>query len=239
MSLPQFNGFPPGCVEFYQQLRLNNRKAWFDEHRDDFEKNVMEPARLFVYHMGVALKKIADGIVADSRINRSIFRPYRDTRFAHDKTPYKTHLGIFFWEGNLAKMDCPGFYFHLEPPIVMLGVGNHCFSRELLSFYRESAVDPKHGKTLRESIGEVSSKGNYEIGIKKYKQVPRGFDKNHPNSDLLLLAGLTAFCEMPIPAELHSAELVGWCLDRFKDMAPIHRWLVDMNKRMTEKRKIS
>lgn len=239
MSLPEFKGFPVECAEFYAGLRENNRKAWFDEHRDDFEKAVMEPARLFVYQMGGALKAISPDIIADSRINRSIFRPYRDTRFAHDKTPYKTHLGIFFWEGKLAKMDCPGFYFHLEPPMVMLGVGNHCFSKELLSFYRDSAADPVHGKALKTAIEEVSSRGAYEIGIRKYKQVPRGFDKNHENAYLLLFSGLTASCEMPAPRELHSGDLVDWCFKKFKDMAPIQKWLVAMNERMIKAKKIT
>lgn len=237
MLVPVFKGFPLECVEFYRQLRENNRKAWFDDHREEFEKNVMAPARIFVYEMGNALKKISPNIIADSRINRSIFRPYRDTRFAHDKTPYKTHLGIFFWEGKLAKMDCPGFYFHLEPPMVMLGVGNHCFSRDILNFYRESVADPTHGKALKKAVHDVLSKGEYEIGIKKYKQVPRGYDKNHPNAELLMFAGLTASCETPLPAELYSGELVDWCLKRFTEMRPIHEWLVNMNERMIKKPK--
>ncbi len=227
-----FEGFPPECINFYEQLRINNRKTWFEEHRQEFDKNVMAPARLFVCDMGIALKKISPHIVADPRINRSIFRPFRDTRFSHDKTPYKTHLGIFFWEGRLAKMDCPGFYFHLEPPTLMLGVGNHCFSKDLLTLYRESVADPVNGKALRKAIEEVTSKGDYEIGIKKYKQVPRGFDRNHQNKDLLLFSGLTASCEMPIPAEINSSVLVDFCFEKFRDMRSIHRWLVKMNQRI-------
>ncbi|MCX5862175.1 MAG: DUF2461 family protein [Deltaproteobacteria bacterium] len=53
------------------------------------------------YEMGRALKKMSPLVVADPRVNKSIFRAFRDTRFSKDKTPYKTHLGIFFWEGEL------------------------------------------------------------------------------------------------------------------------------------------
>ncbi len=237
MHESRFSGFPSGCVKFYEELRQNNRKLWFEERRADFEKNVMEPARLFVHDMGLAIKKIVPGIIADTRYGRSIFRPYRDTRFSHNKFPYKNHLGIFFWEGRLAKMDCPGFYFHLEPPILMLGVGNHSFSNDLLHFYRESVVHPKHGKSLVKAIREVESKGAYEIGIQKFKQVPRGFDRNHENRDLLLFGGLTASCEMALPEILGSPELIDFCFQKFQDMRPVHQWLAEMNERVMKSRK--
>ncbi len=115
-----FKGFSKGAVEFYLQLAKNNNKAWFDEHKSEFERQVMDVAKDFVYSMGSLLKELSPNVIADPRVNGSIFRPYRDTRFSNDKTPYKTHLGIFFWEGKGPKMDCPGYYFHLEPPIVFL-----------------------------------------------------------------------------------------------------------------------
>ncbi len=227
-----FNGFPVECIDFYNQLRANNSKSWFEEHKTDFEKYVMEPARLFVKVMGQRLSKISPAIVADTRYSRSIFRPFRDTRFSKDKTPYKTHLGIFFWEGSLPKMDCPGYYFHLEPPNLILGVGNHCFSKEILELYRDCVVDPKLGPDLRKALKEVHARGDYEIGVKKYKKTPRGYDKDHMNADLLLFSGLTASCEVVIPQEFYSKEIINYCFTKFEDMAPIHRWLIAMLKKL-------
>jgi uncharacterized protein (TIGR02453 family) len=227
-----FNGFPKECVTFYTELQKNNTKTWFNEHKREYEQFVMAPACDFVGEMGNALKTLAPSIVADPRVNKSIFRPYRDIRFSKDKTPYKTHLGIFFWEGHLAKMDCPGFYFHLEPPMVMLGVGNHCFSKHILELYRDSVVDPKFGKALAKAVQKVQSKGDYEIGEKQYKKVPRGYDKNHENADLLLMGGLTAAFSTQIPEALHSKDFIHYALEKFKDMSPIHTWLLEMIGRL-------
>ena len=83
----------------------------------------MTPARLFVGEMGARLKKLSPGVQADPRVDKSIFRIFRDTRFSRDKTPYKTHLGIWFWEGDGPRMECSGFYFHLDPPKLMNGSG--------------------------------------------------------------------------------------------------------------------
>lgn len=231
-ATPGFNGFPRGSATFYADLSANNNKQWFDAHKDDFEKLVIQPARDFVFEMGKVLKKISPGIIADPRVNKSIFRPYRDTRFSKDKTPYKTHLGIFLWEGNRPKMECPGYYLHLEPPQLMLGVGIHCFSKPLLEQYRESVVDPKHGRSLAKALGQVKRNGEYSIGVKHYKKTPRGYDSDHKNAELLLYNGLAAAFATDIPEEFYSAKLIEYCFERYKDMSPIQKWLLDMISRV-------
>ncbi len=223
-----FRGFPLESVAFLKDLSENNNKTWFAEHKGDFEKHLMEPARDFVYEMGNRIKEISPKVVADPKVDRSIFRMYRDTRFSKDKAPYKTHLGIFFWEGTRPKMDCPGYYFHLEPPNLMLAVGMHCFSKELLGRFRDRAVHPLHGPDLAKSAAEVTSAGNYEIGGQHYKKTPKGYDPKHENAHLLLYNGLYAWCEASIPNELHNTDLLDYCFVRFKDMAPVHWWLVGL-----------
>jgi uncharacterized protein (TIGR02453 family) len=227
-----FAGFPRECVEFYAQLARNNNKAWFDEHKPDFEKYVMDPARSFVFEMGTLLSAISPKVIADPRVNKSIFRAYRDTRFSRDKTPYKTHLGIFFWEGKLAKMDCPGFYFHLEPPSFFLGAGNHCFSPKLLETYRDSVVDPKHGPALVKAVKKLTAKDGYSIGGRHYKKLPRGYQADGLAAELLLHNGLYAAYEAGMPEELYSAKILDVCFAIFKEMAPIHNWLVEMTERV-------
>lgn len=233
MASSNFVGFPRDCVSFLEELAVNNNKAWFTQNKSRFNDSVMAPARDFVYEMDERLKEIAPRIHADPRIDKSIFRPYRDTRFSKDKSPYKVHLGIFLWEGARPKMDCPGFYFHLEPPNILLGVGIHCFSKPLMEAYREAAVDDAHGKSLKKAVEEVKQKG-YDIGVKGYKRTPRGYDSAHPNADLLLHNGLTAAYASPIPDQLYSREIVDYCFERFEQMAPIEKWLLGMIDRMPE-----
>ena len=64
------------------------------------------------------------------------------TSFSKDKTPYKTHLGIWMWEGDDAKFESSGYYFHLESPNLMMVVGIHIFSKDLLQAYRDAVIDP-------------------------------------------------------------------------------------------------
>ena len=143
-----FDGFPPAAVTFFKQLQNNNNKTWFDAHKPDYQMYVIEPAQGFIEEMGAKLKQLSPGIHAEPRVNRSIFRINRDTRFSKDKTPYKTHLGIWMWQGDGAKFESSGYYFHLEPPTMMVGVGIHTFSKDLLQAYRDAVVDPESGTEL-------------------------------------------------------------------------------------------
>ena len=76
-----FNGFPFKTLSFFSNLAANNNKPWFEAHRSDYENFVMEPSREFVITLGELLREIAPNIMADPRVNKSIFRIYRDTRF--------------------------------------------------------------------------------------------------------------------------------------------------------------
>ncbi|MBI4965547.1 MAG: DUF2461 domain-containing protein [Desulfomonile tiedjei] len=229
-----FNGFPRECVQFYSDLVRNNSRTWFSEHKDEFNKYVLDPAQDFVFEMGKLLKKLSPKIIADPRLDKSIFRPYRDTRFSKDKSPYKTHLGIFFWEGNRRKMECPGYYFHLEPPTLFLAAGMHLFPKPILETYRDSVVDPKYGKELVKAVKQVVKKPNNTVGGKYYKKIPRGYDAAHENAELLLHNGFYAMTEAEIPSEFYSDEILDYCFKRFKDLSPVHEWLAEMVNRTTK-----
>ena len=107
-----FKGFPRELVRFFNGLRKNNTKEWFQDHKQDYEDHVKQPSMEFVMAMGEKLKTVAPKIHAIPKVNQSLFRLNRDTRFSKDKRPYKANLGIWFWEGDRKRMECPGFYFH-------------------------------------------------------------------------------------------------------------------------------
>lgn len=231
MTKESFNGFTQGTVDFFLNLKKNNNKEWFDQNRDKFEDLVMTPARAFVIGLGERLKSISPDIVADPRINKSIFRIYRDTRFSFDKSPYKTHLGIYFWAENRPKMESSGFYFHLEPPDLMLGVGMYSFSKSLLNVYRKSVVDEEYGEELKNIIEKIRKNPHFELGGKYYKRIPLGYDSRHQNSELLLHNGLYVSFEIQIPKELFSSALLDYCLKIFTELNPLYKWLLAMTRR--------
>jgi len=223
-----FTGFPRESLAFFEDLAMNNEPAWFKRHREEYELSVLEPSRRFVEDMGRELESIAPGVVADPRVNRSLFRINRDTRFSKDKTPYKTHNAVWLWEGTRPRMENSGFYLHFDPGTLLIGVGVYRFPKPLLEKYRESVADKKRGAALMKAIREIADKGRYSIGGKHYKRVPRGFDPDHENAELLLYNGLYAGEETAVPDELFSRDFISYCMERFRDMLPIHSWLRSM-----------
>ena len=221
----KFTGFPKETVDFYAQLMENNSRLWFDKNRTVFDDIVIPSARNFVVSMGERLHKISPSLVADPRIDKSIFRIHRDTRFSKNKAPYKTHLGIWFWENALKKSDSFGFYFQLSPPHILLAVGMHYMPSPSLATYRKAVADDKLGPALARAINTVRKNGKLELGGSHYKRVPRGFDPDHKRADLLKHSGVYFYQEMTIPKAVHTSRLIEFCFKRFEQMAPIHKWL--------------
>jgi uncharacterized protein (TIGR02453 family) len=219
-----FEGFPRELLRFFEGLRKNNTKEWFHDHKKDYETYVKGPSEEFVMAMGERLRAIAPKVHAIPKVNQSLFRLNRDTRFSKDKSPYKTNLGIWFWEGNRKRMECPGFYFHLDSKNLMLGAGLHIFPKELLGPYRDAVVDKKHGPELKKAVNRVGKLG-YTVMGKHYKRIPAGYDDTHKNAEFLLYNGLAAMHQSEVSEALLSKRIVEYAFSNFKKMSPIHKWL--------------
>lgn len=225
--MTEFNGFPKALPEFFDRLTENNSKEWFDANRKQYESDVKTPSIAFVNVMGERLAAIRPDINAIPKVNQSLFRLNRDTRFSHDKSPYKTNMGILFWIGAGKRMERPGFYFHYEPGMVMLGAGMHQLTKQGLAHFREAVADPQKAKQLQTVLGKVDV-APYAIGTRHYKRLPRGFEAvTDFQAEMLLYNSLTVRFETGIPAEFHTGELIEFCFTHFNHMAPVNQWLLD------------
>ena len=222
-----FTGFSQETVAFYRQFVMSNERVWFDAHKTEFKQHVMAPAQAFVAAMGERLTSIAPHLIYDNRATGfgSIYRIYRDTRFSPDKTPYKTFLGILFWEGSRHKNESSGFYLQLNPDNLYLAVGLYIFPPAVLKTYRDAVVHPEQGTRLAAVVNDIAAAG-YQVGGTHYKRTPAGYDATHPNAALLKHNGLYAGIDMPIPDALYSEAFVEFCFTHFQAMLPLHQWLI-------------
>ena len=118
----QFTGFPEETIGFLAGLRDNNSKSWFEAHRSDYDQYWMAVAKDFVVAAGEALLELDPNIEAQPKVNGSIFRINRDTRFSKEKTPYKDHLDFWFWQGQ-RKGAVSGYFMRVSPTSIGIGVG--------------------------------------------------------------------------------------------------------------------
>ena len=189
---------------------------------------MLEPSRSFVTEVGKKLKSIVPNIQAIPIANKSLFRINRDIRFSKDKSPYKTHMGIYLWEGVRKKrMECSGFYLHYENGEIFLGSGLHIFPRDILTAFRDAVAQKSKAKDLLDIIDEVSNHPEITVSGEHYKKIPVGYEAVEENERLLKHNGLFASIEPAMPDAFNTRDFVDFCFERYRLMLPIHRWIAD------------
>ena len=156
--MPQFTGFGKDTFGFLGQLEKNNKREWFEENKPRYLGGVLEPALDFIATIGPSIHKISDYFDAiPKRTGGSLMRVYRDMRFAKDKKPYKTNIGIQFRHQFGKDIHAPGYYLHIER--------NNCFLAA--GMWRP---EPKSLAGIRRLISEKPAqweKASTKVGFKK------------------------------------------------------------------------
>jgi uncharacterized protein (TIGR02453 family) len=225
MSGSSFGGFSRNLIGFLAGLKANNERAWFDAHRNDYERHFKEPARDFVAAISGRLPELAEDLVAEPKIGRSIHRINRDTRFSKDKTPYQPRLHFVFWRGA-KPAGASGFHFVIHADSLGAGVGNWAFSPQQLERYRAAVADPKSGAALAKAIETGTAGPGMILDAPALKRVPPGFDAESPQADLLKHKGIVVRGDRAIPDALFGPGAVDLALDLFRPLVPVHDWLV-------------
>ncbi len=194
VELAKRSHFGPDLFKFLRNLEKNNRRDWFQAHKQQYEQVVRDPLLEFITDFGSRLAKISPHFVADPRpAGGSMFRIYRDTRFAKDKSPYKTMAAAQFRHQDGKDVHAPGFYLHLEPGNVFAGTGIYHPDGRTLAKVRDAIVEhPERWKRITRSR---AFKDRWSLGGDSLKKPPRSYDAEHPfiedlkRKDFVIMAG--------------------------------------------------
>ncbi|WP_328596542.1 DUF2461 domain-containing protein [Aeromicrobium yanjiei] len=204
----QFTGFPEAALDFYDDLEMDNTKTFWEAHKEVYATAVAAPMRALV------------AALADEFGEARIYRPYRDVRFAKDKTPYKTHQGAF-----VAKGPSTGYYVQVGAPGVRVGSGFYEASPTRLASIREAIVDDRRGRELEEILAALRSSG-WEIGGNRLKTAPRGYDVEHPRIDLLRHKSMNVGKSYGFEPVIHTPELVDRVRADWREVTPLVEWFL-------------
>ena len=182
MPTPAFAGFKPSLFGFLKTLTANNNRDWFQKNKARYEADLLAPCLEFIRAFQPNLKRISPYFVAnDRRVGGSLMRIYRDTRFAKDKTPYKTNVGIHFRHEMGKDVHCPGLYVHLAPGECFLGAGIWHPDSDALKKIRQGIDDePAKWKRARD---QKKFRSRFDLVGDSLKTAPRDFPKDHPLID--------------------------------------------------------
>ena len=230
-EIQAFEGFPPEGFRFFQELAANNNREWFQEYKQDYIDYLQTPAVSLVFELGERLKSEFPGMAYDLRTNGagSVMRIYRDIRFSKDKTPYKDHLGITFWEGP-QKKGSPGFHLFMDSAGAVFYGGHNLFDKDYLAAYRVAVSNDKSGEELRQALDKLDNEPGFEVVGEQLKKVPPGYNRDSPRGELLRYKGLGVKSLQLDLKTLRSPKLIDACAAAAHTMGALHRWFVEVNQ---------
>lgn len=197
MSARQTSIFSRETLKFLAQLSRNNNRDWFNDHKERYENDVLDPALRFIQAMHDPLQEIAPHFTAvPKRMGGSLMRVYRDTRFSKDKTPYKTNIGIQFRHEQARDVHAPGYYVHIDPEQVFVGVGMWRPASTALVQIRQRLAE--QSQAWLDATGDRRFRRHFRLGGESLTRPPRGVDRNHPLIDDLKRKDFIAIKELDV-----------------------------------------
>ena len=207
MEQTTFTGFPEAALDFYDDLEMDNTKSFWEAHKAVWTDSVKAP-----------MTALTDALAEEFGAAK-VFRPYRDVRFAKDKTPYKTHQGAYVPVGPAC-----GWYVEISARGVRTGAGFYDASGSDLARIRESIDHEATGTELQRILAKLEKAG-FEIGGEKLKTSPRGYAADHPRIELLRHKSLTAGHMIGFDKVIHSPKLVDAVRKDWRALKPLVEWV--------------
>ena len=217
--------FSKSTLGFLDELAANNDRAWFEANKPRYEALVREPALEFIAAMAPLLQKFAPHFRAEpKKMGGSLMRVFRDTRFARDKSPYKTNIGIQFRHELGKDVHAPGFYLHIASGECFFGAGCWHPEADALGRIRDLiAAKPERWFAVRD---EKKFAAHWALAGDSLTRPPRGYAADHTAIEDLKRKDFIGLAELSF-AEATGPGLVKLATERFAAAAPLMKFLCD------------
>ena len=221
---------------FLKELAQNNSREWFVANKARYEESVRGPCLRLIADLADPLKDLSPQLTAVAKpVGGSLFRIHRDTRFAGDKSPYKTHAGMYFSHaaaskaargdaGNAAfgRLDAPGLYLHVQPGASFLGGGIWHPQSETTQRIRDYMVS--NPASWKKATRDPKFLKVFALGGESLVRPPKGYDPAHELINDLKRKDFIA--SAPIDDDvLLRPDLIKLLMTRYALMTPMLDWL--------------
>ena len=197
----------PEGLKFLRGIARNNDRDWFVPRKAIFEAELKEP-------MLAIIRKVTDAMM-----DFALFRIYRDTRFSHDKRPYKTHVAAWWSHHGMEKTSGAGYYFHISATEVVIAAGAYMPEKEQLAAIRHWLLD--HHKEFRRLLQKPAvRKAFVEFEGNALTRPPKGFPCEHPALDLIQCRQWGLSTSLPATAALKK-DFAATLIRHFRLAAPV------------------
>lgn len=216
-----FAGFDRNAIALLATLPALERPA-YDELRGTLVSGLLTPAAALIEQVVQLL-----GVPLTVKAGSSISPLHTDLRFAAPGAPrYKDHLLMTVWHG-LDKKTGPTLWIRVDTGGVGFASGT-LFSPAARQRWRDAVAGPA-GAELAGTIAELTQRhraDNFDVAGELLKKVPSPWATNHPRADLLRRTGFQLRFSQALPSLIDSPAFAPWCVDRLRELLPVHQWLV-------------
>jgi uncharacterized protein (TIGR02453 family) len=207
----------PEGLKFLRNLAKHNDREWFNERKAIYEAELKEPMLAIIRKATDAMTSFAPNHVRPAE--KSLFRIYRDTRFSHDKRPYKTHVAAWWSHMGMEKTSGAGYYFQISPAGVVIAAGAYMPEKEQLAAIRNWLLD--NHVAFRKLLNRPAVKKTFsEFEGEALTRPPKGFPCEHPAMDLIKQKQWGLSTTLPAAAAL-KADFAAVLIRHFKLLAPM------------------
>jgi uncharacterized protein (TIGR02453 family) len=162
----RFTGFTPNTLDFFRRLDKNNNREWFAEHKKEYVQYVAEPFKQLAAELAPMVKELDPLIFTDPR--RTVSRIYRDTRFSHNKSPYRPNVWIAFKRSSECWTETPVFFFEVTATQYMAGMGMYQANAATMRNFRQLLDNaPQH---FWEIIKPIRKNRAMKLEAEQYKR---------------------------------------------------------------------
>ncbi|MCW2705527.1 MAG: uncharacterized protein JWQ37_3522 [Blastococcus sp.] len=206
-----FEGFPDEGLIFYEGLEADNSKTYWTQHKADYDTHVRAP-----------LQALLDELAPEFGTAK-VFRPYRDVRFSHDKTPYKTH------QGAVVHPDGAGagsWYLQISAEGLMVSGGCWRLESDQVSRYRRAVTDGVQGSILQAEVDRLTA-GGWVIEGERLSRVPAGFAPDAERMDLLKHKSLHGTRRWEPTDWVHERRALEEIRAAWRELRTLNAWLAD------------
>lgn len=178
-------------LQFLKQIRKNNNREWFHDNKNLYEDYKKEYTKLIQAFLDELIPM--DDSIRHLEVKDCSFRIARDIRFSKDKTPYKTHMGIWI-SGGTKNTNLPGYYIHIEEGKSFIGGGvwwpdNNDLKkiRKEIAYFTEDLEEILADEKFQKEFGTFERTETNSL-----KTAPKDYPKDHPAIEFLKLKSFTA-----------------------------------------------